>query len=77
MPLKDKANIQAGIVNQSLLEVTRSFECIEVTETENTTTVQEKLGIKTQLYARIDFHMDVARKAIHSLEDIIARARVT
>lgn len=75
MTLKDKINVQVGIVNQSLSAVMQGFEAIELCEAEKETTSEEKLGIKAQLYARIDHHMVAARKAFESLEQAIAVKR--
>ena len=71
MTLKDKAKVQVGIVNQSLDSVLENLNNIEVTNSEPIQQ-REKLGIKTQLFARIDFHMDVARKALDALDQTLA-----
>lgn len=73
MTQKDKAAVQVGIVNQSLLAVVQGLEEVEQSALESTTTTEEKLGIKTQLYARVDFHLETARRALDVLEDIIAK----
>lgn len=62
---------QVAIVNQSLLDVVENLENISLCEAETTTSQSEKLGIKTQLYARCDFHMEVAKRALKALETSI------
>ncbi len=75
-PLKDKAIVQVGIVNQSLLEVVNGIEQLDANSQDQTTTEQEKKGIAYQLDARIGFHMQAARQAIDTLERLIATKRL-